>query len=312
MALGREKRVAFAKLFLVSLSIFALFLFIWKKSDRATDFYQSENPVKHASELEEKVYELQHRLIFELRRNVEMLLKRNVLVETLPKLADKEVAKHNKLENIDGKWFLSKLGLNLIKNQTYLMNLWQHLSLTLEKKLIPSIKEKSLTLTTYLEPKIHYLTDKSIEVLYTAKQVLTLALIKGFDVSYYYLEIYGKWYLSKLGHNLNKTQTYLMTVWQHLSPTFEKVLTPDLIQRFDASYYYLDQVLTPDLIQGFDVSNYYLEVNRIMTIAKLHLKKKVQISFESCTKNVWHGFKKLVNLGGKKIRKVTQRAFSSG
>ncbi|KAF3552507.1 hypothetical protein DY000_02004793 [Brassica cretica] len=62
-----------------------------------------------------------------------MLLKRNVLVETLPKLADKEVAKHNKLENIDGKWFLSKLGLNLIKNQTYLMNLWQHLSLTLEK-----------------------------------------------------------------------------------------------------------------------------------------------------------------------------------
>lgn len=56
--------------------------------------------MKHASELEEKVYELQHRLIFELRRNVEMLLKRNVLVETLPKLADKEVAKHNKLENV--------------------------------------------------------------------------------------------------------------------------------------------------------------------------------------------------------------------
>ncbi|KAF3507009.1 hypothetical protein F2Q69_00004082 [Brassica cretica] len=272
-----------------------------------------------------------------------MQLKRNVLVETLPKLADKEVAKHNKLEN------------------TYLMNLWQHLSLTLEKKWIPSIKDKSLTLTTYLEPKIHYLTDKSIE-------------------------IYGKWYLSKLGHNLNKTQTYLMTVWQHLSLTLEKkwipsikdasvtlttylepkfhyltdksievlysakqVLTPDLIQRFDVSYYYLDQkwipsikdasvtlttnlepkfryltdksieglytvkqVLTPDLIQGFDVSNYYLEVNRIMTIAKLHLKKKVQVSFESCTKNVWHGFKKLVNLGRKKIRKVTQRAFSSG
>ncbi|CAN6811861.1 unnamed protein product [Brassica oleracea] len=49
MALGREKRVAFAKLFLVSLSIFALFLFILKKSDRATDIYQSENPVKHAS-----------------------------------------------------------------------------------------------------------------------------------------------------------------------------------------------------------------------------------------------------------------------
>ncbi|KAH0891798.1 LOW QUALITY PROTEIN: hypothetical protein HID58_054227, partial [Brassica napus] len=251
----------------------------------------SENPVKHASELEEKVYELQHRLIFELRRNVEMQLKRNVLVETLPKLADKEVAKHNKLEN---RWcpgnFISMgsssclslvLSLNLIKNQS---------------RWIPSIKDKSLTLTTYLEPKIHYLTDKSIEVLYTPKQVLTPALITGFDVSYYYLEIYGKWYLSKLGHNLNKTQ----------------VLTPDLIQRFDASYYYLDQVLTPDLIQGFDVSNYYLEVNRIMTIAKLHLKKKVQISFESCTKNVWHGFKKLVNLGRKKIRKVTQRAFSSG
>nr|VDC94184.1 unnamed protein product [Brassica oleracea] len=122
------------------------------------------------------------------------------------------------------------------------MTVWQHLSLTLEKKWIPSIKDASVTLTTYLEPKFHYLTDKSIEVLYSAKQVLT----------------------------------------------------PDLIQRFDVSYYYLDQV------------------NRIMTIAKLHLKKKVQVSFESCTKNVWHGFKKLVNLGRKKIRKVTQRAFSSG
>ncbi|CAN6820480.1 hypothetical protein YC2023_039387 [Brassica napus] len=303
--------------FLFVFPLMTVFLFIWKKSDRATDFYQSENPVKHASELEEKVYELQHRLIFELRRNVEMQLKRNVLVETLPKLADKEVAKHNKLENVrDGVRGI--LLINFLNNsawlQTYLMNLWQHLSLTLEKsRWIPSIKDKSLTLTTYLEPKIHYLTDKSIEVLYTPKQVLTPALITGFDVSYYYLEIYGKWYLSKLGHNLNKTQTYLMTVWQHLSLTFEKVLTPDLIQRFDASYYYLDQqVLTPDLIQGFDVSNYYLEVNRIMTIAKLHLKKKVQISFESCTKNVWHGFKKLVNLGRKKIRKVTQRAFSSG
>ncbi|KAF2612363.1 hypothetical protein F2Q70_00010301 [Brassica cretica] len=291
-----------------------------------------------------------------------MQLKRNVLVETLPKLADKEVAKHNKLENIDGKWFLSKLGLNLIKNQTYLMNLWQHLSLTLEKI-------SPLRCYIRLSRFCHLLSLKD-STFHTAS----------------YLEIYGKWYLSKLGHNLNKTQTYLMTVWQHLSLTLEKkwipsikdasvtlttylepkfhyltdksievlysakqVLTPDLIQRFDVSYYYLDQkwipsikdasvtlttnlepkfryltdksieglytvkqVLTPDLIQGFDVSNYYLEVNRIMTIAKLHLKKKVQVSFESCTKNVWHGFKKLVNLGRKKIRKVTQRAFSSG
>lgn len=41
-----------------------------------------------------------HRLIFELRRNVEMQLKRSLEVETLPKFADKKVAKQNKLENV--------------------------------------------------------------------------------------------------------------------------------------------------------------------------------------------------------------------
>ncbi|KAH0934536.1 hypothetical protein HID58_011653 [Brassica napus] len=290
-----------------------------EESYRAIDFYQAENLMIHASESEEKVYEIQQQLIFELRRNVEMQLKRSLEVETLPKFADKKVAKQNKLENIDGNWFLSKLGLNLNKTQAYLMTLWQHLSPTLQKKWIPSIKDKSVALTTYLEPKIHYLTVKSIEVLYTSKQVLTPALIKGFDVSYSYLEIYGKWFLSKLGLNLNKTQTYLMTLWQqHLSLALEKKWIPSIKDASLTTYlerklHYLSdksievlytamRVLTPDLIQEFDVSYYYLQVNRVMTIAKLHLKKE----------NVRRGFKKLVNSGRKKIRKVTQREVSSG
>nr|VDC82209.1 unnamed protein product [Brassica rapa] len=254
-------------------------VFLRKKSYRAIDFYQAENLMIHASESEEKVYEIQQQL------------KRSLEVETLPKFADKKVAKQNKLENIDGNWFLSKLGLNLNKTQAYLMTLWQqHLSPTLQKKWIPSIKDKSVALTTYLEPKIHYLTVKSIEVLYTSKQVLTPALIKGFDVSYSYLEIYGKWFLSKLGLNLNKTQTYLMTLWQqHLSLALEKKWIPSIKDASLTTYlerklHYLSdksievlytamRVLTPDLIQEFDVSYYYLQVNRVMTIAKLHLKK---------------------------------------
>ncbi|XP_048632975.1 uncharacterized protein LOC111214443 [Brassica napus] len=213
----------------------------------------AENLMIHASESEEKVYEIQQQLIFELRRNVEMQLKRSLEVETLPKFADKKVAKQNKLENIDGNWFLSKLGLNLNKTQAYLMTLWQHLSPTLQK-------------------------------------VLTPALIKGFDVSYSYLEIYGKWFLSKLGLNLNKTQTYLMTLWQqHLSLALEKKWIPSIKDASLTTYlerklHYLSdksievlytamRVLTPDLIQEFDVSYYYLQVNRVMTIAKLHLKK---------------------------------------
>uniref|UniRef100_M4CCE1 Uncharacterized protein n=2 Tax=Brassica campestris TaxID=3711 RepID=M4CCE1_BRACM len=254
-------------------------VFLRKKSYRAIDFYQAENLMIHASESEEKVYEIQQQL------------KRSLEVETLPKFADKKVAKQNKLENIDGNWFLSKLGLNLNKTQAYLMTLWQqHLSPTPQKKWIPSIKDKSVALTTYLEPKIHYLTVKSIEVLYTSKQVLTPALIKGFDVSYSYLEIYGKWFLSKLGLNLNKTQTYLMTLWQqHLSLALEKKWIPSIKDASLTTYlerklHYLSdksievlytamRVLTPDLIQEFDVSYYYLQVNRVMTIAKLHLKK---------------------------------------
>ncbi|XP_018513076.1 uncharacterized protein LOC103859961 [Brassica rapa] len=277
--LKKKKTMAFAQLLLVSLSIFALMVFLRKKSYRAIDFYQAENLMIHASESEEKVYEIQQQL------------KRSLEVETLPKFADKKVAKQNKLENIDGNWFLSKLGLNLNKTQAYLMTLWQqHLSPTPQKKWIPSIKDKSVALTTYLEPKIHYLTVKSIEVLYTSKQVLTPALIKGFDVSYSYLEIYGKWFLSKLGLNLNKTQTYLMTLWQqHLSLALEKKWIPSIKDASLTTYlerklHYLSdksievlytamRVLTPDLIQEFDVSYYYLQVNRVMTIAKLHLKK---------------------------------------
>ncbi|CAG7882966.1 unnamed protein product [Brassica rapa] len=260
-------------------SSMTVMVFLRKKSYRAIDFYQAENLMIHASESEEKVYEIQQQL------------KRSLEVETLPKFADKKVAKQNKLENIDGNWFLSKLGLNLNKTQAYLMTLWQqHLSPTLQKKWIPSIKDKSVALTTYLEPKIHYLTVKSIEVLYTSKQVLTPALIKGFDVSYSYLEIYGKWFLSKLGLNLNKTQTYLMTLWQqHLSLALEKKWIPSIKDASLTTYlerklHYLSdksievlytamRVLTPDLIQEFDVSYYYLQVNRVMTIAKLHLKK---------------------------------------
>lgn len=57
------------------------------------------------------------------------------------------------------------------------------------QKWIPSIKDACVTLTIYLEPKVQYLTDKSIEVLYTSKQALKPHLIQGFDASYYYLEV---------------------------------------------------------------------------------------------------------------------------
>ena len=57
------------------------------------------------------------------------------------------------------------------------------------QKWIPSIKEACVTLTIYLEPKVHYLTEKSIEVLSMSKQAFTPHIIQGFDVSRYYLEV---------------------------------------------------------------------------------------------------------------------------
>ncbi|ESQ54213.1 hypothetical protein EUTSA_v10025377mg [Eutrema salsugineum] len=236
-------------------------LFIREKSylfESEIDFSQSEIPVKHASEAEEKVYELEKQ-VFRLIREVEIQRKRRLELETSAEIADKKVAELSpKLENIDGKWFSSKLGLNLNKTQAYLMTIWhQHLSptlhITLEKvsrkidqiqkwsephietlnsKWIPSIKDACVTLTIYLEPKVQYLTDKSMEVLSMSKQAFTPHLIQGFHVSCYYLEVI-------------RTHSYPYT-------------------------------------------------SRVMTIAKPHLEK-VQIALEPYTENVRHGLKKLVN-----------------
>ncbi|CAE6168516.1 unnamed protein product [Arabidopsis arenosa] len=234
-------------------------LYIREKSylfESEIDFSQFENPVKHASEVEEKVYELQKQ-VFGLKREVEM--QRTSRLEMEAEIAEIKVAElSSNHENIDGKWFLSKLGLDTDKTQAYLMTLWhQHLSPTLHITLqtvsqkieqvqkwsephietlnsqwIPSIKDTFVTLTIYLEPKVQYLTDKSIEVFYTSKQALTPHLIQGFDVSYYYLEVI-------------RTHTHPYTT-------------------------------------------------RIMTLTKPHLER-VQVALEPYTENVRHGFKKLVN-----------------
>ncbi|EOA17845.1 hypothetical protein CARUB_v10006249mg [Capsella rubella] len=169
-------------------------LYIREKSylfESETDFSKSKDGVKHASKAEEKIFELQKQ-VFALKREVELQRKRRLEVE-----AEKFAQPSSKLEN------------------AYLMTLWhQHLSsalhITLQKvlqkidqvqkwsephietlnsKWIPSIKDACVTLTIYLEPKVQYLTDKSIEVLCTSKQALTPHLIQGFDASYYYFEV---------------------------------------------------------------------------------------------------------------------------
>ncbi|BAB09390.1 unnamed protein product [Arabidopsis thaliana] len=115
---------------------------------------QTENPVKQ----KERLMNFRNRLILELREEVEMQRKRSLEVETRAEIAEKKVAElGSKLENvrnmvslgsdIDGKL----LGLNLNKTQ-------------ISQKWIPSIKDVYVTLTIYLQPKIQYLTDKSIEV----------------------------------------------------------------------------------------------------------------------------------------------------
>ncbi|CAA7048808.1 unnamed protein product [Microthlaspi erraticum] len=236
-------------------------LYIREKSylfESDIDFCQSESSLQHASEAEEKVYELEKQ-VFRLKREVELQRKRRLEVETRVEIADKKVAElSSKLKNIDGKWFSSKFGLNQNKTQAYLITLWhQHISptlhITLQKvsrkieqvqkwsephietlnsKWIPSIKDAFVTLTIYLEPKVQYLTDKSIEVLSISKEAFTPHLIQGYDVSCYYLEV----------------------IRTHTHPY----------------------------------------ASQIMTIAKPHLEK-VQVVLEPYTKTVRDGFKKLVN-----------------
>ncbi|KAL0687332.1 hypothetical protein Bca4012_087009 [Brassica carinata] len=238
-------------------------LYIREKSylfETDIDFIQSENPVKHGSEAEEKVYELEKQVL-RLKGEVELQRNKRLQVEARAETADEKVEEFNsKVENIDMKWFFSKLGLkpNKTQLQAYLKTLWhQHLSPnlhitlqqvslkikqvqkwsephieTMSSKWIPSIKEACVTLTIYLEPKVHYLTEKSIEVLSMSKQAFTPHIIQGFDVSRYYLEV----------------------IRTHTSPY----------------------------------------TSQIMTIAKPHLEK-VQVALEPYTEHVRHGFKKLVD-----------------
>ncbi|EFH42037.1 hypothetical protein ARALYDRAFT_495076 [Arabidopsis lyrata subsp. lyrata] len=137
-------------LFLLLIPLLCYYTLITKKL-----LPQTDNPGKHTSEAEGNGYELQKQ-IFELRKELEMQRKRSLEVEARAEFADKKVAElSSKLENvrnmIDGKWLLSKLGLNLNKTQ-------------ISQKWIPSIKDAYVTLTIYLEPKVQYLTDKSMEV----------------------------------------------------------------------------------------------------------------------------------------------------
>ncbi|CAN8268572.1 unnamed protein product [Cochlearia groenlandica] len=102
-------------------------------------------------------------------------------------------------------------------------------------------------------------------------------------------QIGGKWFLSKLGLNPNKTQAYLMTLWyQDLSPTInlthQKAFTPHLIHGFKVSCYYLKVIRT----------HTYPYTTRFLTIAQPHLEK-AQVALEPYTKNVRHCFKKLVS-----------------
>ncbi|KAJ0251716.1 Uncharacterized protein HA466_0126360 [Hirschfeldia incana] len=235
-------------------------LYIREKSylfDSDIDFSQSDNPVKHTSEAEEKVYELEKQVL-RLKREVELQRNKRLEVEARAETADEKVEElSSKLDTIDMKWFLSKLRLNPTKTQAYLMTLWnQHLSPnlhitlqqvslkinqlqkwskphieTMNSRWIPSIKEACVTLTIYIEPKVHYLTEKSMEVLSMSKQAFTPHLIQGYDVSRYYLEV---------------------------------------IRTHTAPY-----------------------TSQIMDIAKPHLEK-VQVALEPYTQNARHGFKKLV------------------
>ncbi|XP_010441682.1 PREDICTED: uncharacterized protein LOC104724828 isoform X1 [Camelina sativa] len=186
---------------------------------------QTENPVKHASEAEGgNNYELQKQIL-ELRQEVEIQRKRSLEVETRAEIADKKVAElSSKLENIDGKWLLSKFGLVPNKTLAYIMTLWnQHLSQTLQKnsqKWIPSIKDAYVTLTIYLEPNVKYLTDESIKLFHTCKQALTPHLIQAFNISYYYLEVRQVMTIGK--PHLEKVQVALEAYLENARHGFEK------------------------------------------------------------------------------------------
>ncbi|CAH8279123.1 unnamed protein product [Arabidopsis lyrata] len=208
-------------LFLLLIPLLCYYTLITKKL-----LPQTDNPGKHTSEAEGNGYELQKQ-IFELRKELEMQRKRSLEVEARAEFADKKVAElSSKLENIDGKWLLSKLGLNLNKTQAYIMTLWlQDLSQTLQKisqKWIPSIKDAYVTLTIYLEPKVQYLTDKSMEVLHTCKEALTPHLIQSFDVSYYYLEVSRVMTIGK--PHFEKVQVALEAYTENVRHGFEKLV----------------------------------------------------------------------------------------
>ncbi|KAL0726662.1 hypothetical protein Bca4012_022755 [Brassica carinata] len=154
-------------------------LYIREKSylfESEIDFTQSENPVKHASEAEEKIYELEKQVL-RLKREVELQRNKRLEVEARAEHADEKV------EELSSTFETVSLKINQLQK-------WSepHIE-TMNSKWIPSIKEACVTLTVYLEPKVHYLTEKSIEVLSMSKQALTPHLIQGVDVSRYYLEM---------------------------------------------------------------------------------------------------------------------------
>ncbi|CAB81002.1 putative protein [Arabidopsis thaliana] len=139
------------------------------------DFSQFENPVKHASEVEEKVYELQKQ-VFGLKREVETQRKRRLEVEA--ELADKKVAQlSSKLENIDG-WFLSKLGLNPTESQVS-MKIEQ-----VQKWSEPHIETLNSVIRTHTHPyttRIMTLTKPHLERVQVALEPYTENVRHGFQ-----------------------------------------------------------------------------------------------------------------------------------
>ncbi|CAA7051405.1 unnamed protein product [Microthlaspi erraticum] len=141
--------------------------------------------------------------------------KRRLEAETRAEISVKKVEELSPtLENFDEKWFLSKLGLTQNKTQEYVMTLWhQHLSPNLHKKWIPRIKDASVTLTTYLVPKLQYLTDSSVEV-------FTPYLTQGYNVSDY-LEVNRMMTTGRL--HLEKVQVSLRVMYRKLKTWLQKV-----------------------------------------------------------------------------------------
>uniref|UniRef100_M4D3V9 DUF641 domain-containing protein n=1 Tax=Brassica campestris TaxID=3711 RepID=M4D3V9_BRACM len=211
-------------------------LYIREKSylfETDIDFIQSENPVKHGSEAEEKVYELEKQVL-RLKGEVELQRNKRLQVEARAETADEKGEEFS--SKIDMKWFFSKLGLKPNKTQVSLkikqVQKWSepHIE-TMNSKWIPSIKEACVTLTIYLEPKVHYLTEKSIEVLSMSKQAFTPHIIQGFDVSCYYLEVirthtapYTSQVMTIAKPHLEKVQVALEPYTEHVRHGFKKLV----------------------------------------------------------------------------------------